>query len=485
MVIYGKCKLFVAAAALSALTLLMPVHPIRAAEPVPGKICESDECLMISKTGAVQNLYDSEGRFIFDMHIYYQLYYPCLAKTDTVFAGRTNEDIGFYSVKAGGRFMSVPIDDAQICLRGSFFTATSLSEGICVLYDCEGHELGRTVRPVWLSSERTRYRTHLLRLESGFVFGIQSDTDACWMWADPAAGICTEIQNSTLNDLLGGEKDCFPMGDLLVFYPKYRYASDGQEDNDGVVVSLDGEILLDHVNAIWQLNALYGESDRFSWDDELPCDFVLQMPSQDSSDEKMSCLFDKDLNLVGTFSDPDVKVEYTGKYVKGFVYPELNNSSCDGFAGNVGRETCPYYVVDGWYNVLIDGQPEVFPVRPEETLKAFNAGYYLTERVGESSKGTKSIYSVYSRHSNELFFQDDSSDIELYLGKDGLVIKTNSKNGEPYRYTAYDLNGTETFSSDSTWIMPLSGYWYTSRGIYRGITDIYGNWLVRTTYRTE
>ena len=292
MIIYGKCKLFVAAAALSALTLLTPVHPIRAAEPAPGKICESDECVMIPGFGEVQKLYDSEGHFIFDLPAYYQVFYPYLAKTDTVFVGRSNENVVFYSVKAGGRFMAVPIDDAQICLRGSFFTATSLSEGICVLYDCEGHELGRTGRPVWLSSERTRYRTHLLRLESGFVFGIQSDTDACWMWADPAAGICTEIQNSTLNDLLGDEKDCFPMGDLLVFDLKSWNASDGQEKNDGVVVSLDGEILLDHVKGIWKRNEIYGEGDRFNWDSELPCDYVLQVPLQDSSDETISYLYD-------------------------------------------------------------------------------------------------------------------------------------------------------------------------------------------------
>ena len=145
--------------------------------------------------------------------------------------------------------------------------------------------------------------------------------------------------------------------------------------------------------------------------------------------------------------------------------------------------------MDGWYNVLIDGQPEVFPVRPEETLKAFNAGYYLTERIEESVEGNERIYSVYTRHSNELFFQNDSPSTNPYLGKDGLVTRIPRESTESgfsgYIHTAYDLNGTEIFSSDSTWISPVRGYWYTSRGIYSGITDIYGNWLMRTINAIE
>ena len=475
---FPSAKLWTALAAAVFLTAaVLPVWTVRA-DPVSGRICGEDECVIISVSGQVQNVYDAGGRFLFDLHTYYEPFFPFLAKTDTVFGIQVDDRYEFYSAKAGGRFLTMPAEDSQTDRRGSFFTVTSLSKGISVLYDCEGHELGRTDRPVVLSGDIRKTRTHLLRLENGFVFGVQSGEDACWMRADPAAGTCTRIQNGTLTGLLESNMDCYPMGDLLVFQPYYSAAENEQGNEGGLVVSLDGEILMDHVK---EVSRHYWEGDRFGWMDEIPCDYVLR--TEDG--EPGAVLYNKVLMPVCTFTDPDEPVVYAGEYVKGCAYPELNDSLCDGFASDADTGSCPYFIVDGWYNVLIDGRPEVFPIRPDETLQEFNAGFYKTE----SKEEKRTIYRVYDRHSYELLAEDDSNDMELYLGRDGLVVlnrREDAATGFPKSiFTAYDLNGTEVYSTDSAWLYPFRGYWFTRRGVHKGITNIYGNWLMRTEGWTE
>ena len=474
--------LLTAAAVLFTLTAVSG-QKIFAAESASARICEDDECVLISAGRQLQNVYDAEGHFVFDLHVYNEPFLPYKASVDTVFRIIRNEDYDLFSAKAGGRFLTVPMEDSQICLRGSYFMVSSRSEGISILYDCVGRELGRTDKPVAPLEKNYLYKEHLIRLEKGIIFGISNGGDACWMWADPAAGTCSPIQNDTLNELLGSDRWCNPMGNLLVFTSDYSHMAEGQEDDGGLVVSLGGEILLKHAKGIGK----YGGAEMFDWWDERPVDYVLQVPPQADSEEPPvhSFLYDKELVKKAVFSDPDVRVEYAEGFIKGCVYPELENHICDGFVSVIGGASCPYFIADGWTNVLIGDHLEVFPTGPDEKLTQCNEGYYMTESEVEEGDRTRTVYRVYHRNPHNLIAETDSYEIWLDLGRDGLVVATRLTNPDTaygeMLMEAYDLSGERVYSSSSSFIRPFDGYWYTRRGIYQGLTDIYGNWLVKTT----
>ena len=149
----------------------------------------------------------------------------------------------------------------------------------------------------------------------------------------------------------------------------------------------------------------------------------------------------------------------------------------------------PYTRMNNGCLVYHDDVVAALPVPPDEIPVSFSEAYFLTEREDMAYTNEYGehpvIRTAYKRSDGSIFIQSADNDQEtllMDLGETGLAI---------YRYGGPDdYSSTQSLYNNqydlafppgvNTYLRPFSnGYWFTNRGIYTGIIDTDGSWMVR------
>ena len=437
-------------------------------------LCSEDEVIIILNRDQEFSIYDCRGNKIGKWRTYGDVYSASIVDRDTVMAYRKDDAKEVFSFRTMGVLLSFPAEDYLVAAEGKHVLAVNKKTGLISFYDSSGTLLFEGEGPV---SEREWGPTmKMIRLQSGWVIYSAAEEKARAVYVGNDGMIKEIVSDVIKKGATEGYIQAFGENLYITYY----------DDEMSFVADFDGVHLLDDIE-----DCLYSERtqtadfyERFSWYLRSP-DFVMQ------ETDGMYVIYDKNLSVVGQVpTDPEddyYRPETSGGYVAGIPYRELLGKTCDGFV-ECGSGKYPYAQMNNGCLVFWDDIVVALPVPAGETLVSFSEAYFVTKREDETVTdeygGHPTIRSVWRRDDGSLFLQNgkDGNDFHVNLSETGLSIFAYGVPDE-YSSTQYLYNNQYELAFPpgvNTYLRPFkNGYWYTNRGVYTGIIDVEGNWVVR------
>lgn len=169
--------------------------------------------------------------------------------------------------------------------------------------------------------------------------------------------------------------------------------------------------------------------------------------------------------------------------MEGLTYEELGGLACDGFVLYNGESWQPLAKVEGGYQVYADGELQFVPLSSEETLYTLNDAY-LTAGFTEEWNYYERLKKRSTGETVEESRWNEDGSVTFSLGKGYCIISRYFQSGEEYSVSSviYDNNREECFRLETAQCQVWkNGYLLLNRGVYTGITDRNGNWVIKTT----
>ncbi|MBQ9063848.1 MAG: hypothetical protein IJ123_00195 [Blautia sp.] len=187
------------------------------------------------------------------------------------------------------------------------------------------------------------------------------------------------------------------------------------------------------------------------------------------------------LQLVGEVNGEYLKNRSAGGYFSGIAYPELAGNICEGFVLDVDKhDYIPYACKDDAFLILKDG--ELITIQGHGKPLGISSAYC----VFEFNEGTD----VYKVRDGSIFARYNEYPTQcVSLGSSGIAMNDKVEEGKYYWQagrTIYDNDGNPVYNNENQYISAfVNGTWYARRGVYSGIMDLYGNWIVRDVLAKE
>ena len=471
--------------ALAMMMLILLTAPSRAEEyETRPLICGEDECIFFSNGESNCEAYDADGNRIMEWRDYVQMFFPMTCSLDKILIRNNGEGaMEVSSPRAGGVIGLFPEDEYRVDAWGDVFLVTRLDSGTSELFDSTGKQIGVTAAamqedPLSIPEEGTAGR--LLYLEKGFLYGSHHKGRLAWAYASKDGQESYEIPpDSRLWEILEN-RELSALGNNLVDLS-------GLEEGQGRVFSLEGDVVKEHV-ARFIYDAAEGNG-LYS----IP---LFDYRSITCRGRYFICLegeeyvgYDRELNPVKRFGKE--LPENAGMiWQVGEPCEELGGRICTDTASGAFYRNYPSCMEDG--NVLVGTKEGIltFPLKEGETLDSFNRYYYRTSHKEPASDGKEeNVYRVYHIPALEPMIEYSwSSTVRTELGKDVLLVRSQPSEGSgsgdsgnrAYTNTFHGPDGRVISQYQDGFPRPLpNGAWYLSRGIYDGLADVYGNWIMR------
>ena len=362
-----------------------------------------------------------------------------------------------------------------------FYIILETQNGVLTLYNSEGEPLGAV--SVTGGAESGGFDggfqsfSRFLEFPDARLLIMSIDGKKNWIWFDKETGSARLETNPELLKMLDDDAmTVYAFGDYLAFFPEFR--SGGLT---GTIMTRDGLLLMDNLDG----NVKEKRPEAFL-DSFLNYDFRNEEKRLTAVWRRNGSGYDlyvpERLELIGTMAEP----------------PDVNDGSCRGFFPGIASEElggnvraglvfdvdslnyCPYAVTGNEVLILKDGALMSFPV--EGKPYAVSSAYYVAE--GDDTT------TVYKTSDRSVFASLDSSPHTcISLGDGGIAIDDAPADPEKWwdrTRTIYNNEGQPVYQSRNPYLRAFyNGTWFEHRGIYMGIIDSSGRWLLKDTMARE
>lgn len=455
------------------------VHPVMAEETVVYEadfrpICDEDEYVLMPAGSNYAEIYDSNGNCMGRCRAYLDV--AATIKKDYVVAYTSGDIWQVYSLAELKNILELSAEEYSVETCEDVCLAINQNTGKFSLYDCSGNLLFVSNEREW---EEGKYGGQILGLDNGYLMCIFKDEETGRIPAIGPVWVSKDGQSNkviTAPCLIEGFADWAiqGFGDYVFIYDSDRM--------EGTVYDLDGNVLLDR---LFNCLAPYIEDKwYYGYNYFIPAAVVLQKA------DGMYIAYDTKLQEIAMFPMEDEGFPdsgYAGGFLQGAAYEQLGGRVCEGFMRYQDRTWHPYVKTEKGYLVYVDGQQTEIPLESWQNPWYFNETYVTAAYNGDSS------YEEYlvDRKTGEVLREihwDDVSGGSFELGEDFCIVT--EMNWEDDIYSSFvsilDENQEVCYSQDNgsaaTW---KNGYITLRRGIYYGIADREGNWIVRTVFGAE
>lgn len=440
-------------------------------------LCDENEYILLSSGKNYAEIYDSKGNYLDRCRVYLNdLYGIATIKKNFLLDYVDGDIISIYSMADLQTVLEFPYSEYYVQISGDVCLATNRNTGQICLYDCHGELLYSSGETAWAENE---YQGILMVLEHGYLVGSCRVTDEDIfpvygpIWISSSGQENREITDPYLTEAFV-KREIQEFGDYMLVY--------NWENETGVLYDLDGKVLLERIEAYL---CPYTEDNWFySYNYNTKIALVLQKA------DEMYTVYDTQLQECAMF--PALETEprnlgYAAGYIEGMSYHQLEGNICAGFVRYKNKAWCPYAETKEGVLVYADGHQIPLTVESGQNLIAFNERYAMTEYNEEESY----ITCLIDRKTGNVLMDscwDEDGSISFEIGEECCIIVNTKWNGDDCRtsLTIRDEENQICYSSDKasagTW---KNGYIVLKRGIYHGIADTNGNWIVRTIYEDE
>ncbi len=368
-----------------------------------------------------------------------------------------------------------PEEEYTLLCMGSYYVTVEKATGTVTLYNESTEAVGTITPELPFSPDKDLYGD-LFVFPDTLLLNLNDYHNNLWLRFDTGSSAVQEIKDPLMLQYLNHEElGLYSIGSFLVACP-YKYSDD--ENLQGVVMTLDGLVIMDGIEVVMQ--------EEFLGDDTIDLHFgYLDVRTKADAVVRNNGgtydVYDASLEKIGSFSEkPDSYMAYGGGYVKGLPYPELNGNPCEGFVFDVDTQSLvPYARNQQVYQILKDGRLTEVPAegKPERISSAYC--------VVSKDEGTN----VYRTKDASLFASFDRFwQACLSLGSEGIRL-TDDVSGDDWwdsPATIYDNEGNPTYHSQNNRLYAfINGTWTCQRGVYRGLIDMEGNWVLRDIFNWQ
>ncbi|MBQ8306007.1 MAG: hypothetical protein IJX90_07310 [Blautia sp.] len=442
------------------------------------KICGEDETVLLAVPGQETTLYyayDEQGNRLGRLDIVGFGLFAKLVRRTALYP--STEEKGTL-VRAGdfAPAFSCPPKEAWLSYQGRHFVTVDKQTGVITLYGESAEPLG-SITPVTPLSPDIEPSVNILDLQDGFLVRITDYTTVVWGYFDKESGEGRELRDPGLLSYLDQkDKEVYSLGNHIAVVP-YSYAVE-ERQAQGWVLSLDGTVLMDGIEAA--LTDRFYEEDSFwpedsYYEDRYAAGVVVKNTGTAYE------IYDASLQCLGTVGErPENYESFSDGFVKGLSYAELNDASCAGFVFDCDTEKqIPYAESGDTYRIWKDGSLLELPA--EGTPVKISSAYCVTETEGGTNVyrlRDKSLIAGYNRYRYAC----------VSLGSSGILLYDDPEEEYWWNDTAtiYDNEGNATYHDTSRRVYAfVNGTWTCTRGIYCGLIDMYGNWVLKDTFERE
>lgn len=448
-------------------------------------VCADDEYVLISVGDNYAEIYDGQGNYISKCRAYTDVGYNVYTiKKDYVLEYTDDKTCSIFSMADLKNILTFPTEQYQLQVSAGLVLATEKVSGSVFLYDNHGTLLYQCSGKAISMNESVQDSTaadgdcqgRILTLDSGYLIGSCRFTDndnlltAGPVWISKDRKESREMTDPYLGvEFANWRLEAF--GDYLMVY--------NWESESGGVYDLDGNLLLEPV--VSHFSEYLDDSWSYAYNSGNSFHVSLVMQSGDD----MCYVYNSQLEecaIVPVSEEGYWDYGYAGGFFQGAAYRQLDGRTCDGFVQYKNSSWCPYAKTEDGVLVYADGEKNLIPVEDGSYIVSLNESYMITGCYREDSYEDRLI----SRKTGEILEESRwSEDGNLYfvLGTDYCIITENFGGDEDYRtsVTIMDDQNQIRYQADNdlarTW---KNGYMVLDRGIYHGIADIDGNWIIKT-----
>ena len=192
-------------------------------------------------------------------------------------------------------------------------------------------------------------------------------------------------------------------------------------------------------------------------------------------------VYNSDLQFLGTLSSDNSYPGYASGFLEGLEYDELGGRVCTDLVEYNATEWIPASRTENGCLIKAYGELVYIPLQYNEELISLTDTYMVIQSYdGEDDYEN---YLIDRRTGERIAKAVWNEDYSLYftLGKNYCMIQEQYQDGSG-TVKILDKQNQISYTSDNvecnTW---KNGYVLLRRGIYQGIADIEGNWVIRTT----
>lgn len=453
-------------------------------------ICDEDEYVLLDVGNNYAEIYDSQGNYVSECRAYMDhVYEACIVKKDSVLAYNDGGTWCIFSMAELDNVLKIDGEKYSLQYSGNRFLVTDQYTGNFCLYDVHGNMLysyspegeAEPLQNAETNGEEGGWQGRILALDHGYVIGacnFADDSSASAkgpVWVSKDGQESREITDTYLVSAFA-EWSMQAFGDYFLIYD---WLSD-----EGSVYDLDGNLLLEQIDAFFSPYSEYDWISMYSSDGSERVALVLQC------EDGMCLAYNTQLQECAMLPEPESGVwdcGYASGFIKGVSYEQLEGNVCAGFVRYNTKIWCPYAETeDGWL-VYADGELIAVPSEAGQDLISLNEAYVLMGYSQEDSY----IERLIDRKTGETVlesFWDANGGISMELGADYCIVTEIKADGEENQ-TAFTIRDDQNQiccsaqkASARVW---RNGYILLNRGIYHGIADRNGNWVVQTVYGWE
>lgn len=444
-------------------------------EPLP--VCNDNEYILLAAGSNYAEIYDGEGNCAGRCRAYLDESGSAVTvKKDSLLEYTSGEAIRVFSMAELKNILEFSSLDYSLEICGSVCLATNRYTGQYRLYDCHGGLLYSSKEGTWIDAG---YQGRILDLERGYLIGICRFEDD-WIvpaiapvWVSKDGQQTRELTDDFLIEAFGNWS-MQEFGENVLVY-------DNQEET-GAVYDLDGTILLDQVKAY--LSPYTDDEWFYSYHQHISTALALQLT------DGMYTVYDTELRETAMFSGSEFErpyLGYAGGFLQGVAYQQLEGNVCAGFVLYEDRGWCPYAETEDGCLVYADGKKILIPLKPGQNVSSLNEVHALAS----SCEDDMYIDSLIDCRTGETLLDsrwEEENSVYFELGRDFCIITETTLLGGDFQtsFKILDENNRVCCSSPNGSARPWKhGYIVLQRGIYNGIADRNGNWIVRTVYEEQ
>lgn len=442
----------------------------------PADLCRDDERVLLAVPGYDYELYyvyDEQGNCLGRLPATGMTAHAKIVRKNALFPSRKNGEL----IRAGDleTVAVYPPESYTLLSLDRHYVTIEKNTGIVTLYDESTQPLG-TASTGLTSEQNWDGYGRILELPNAFFVRLKKSPENIWIRFDKNSREGGIIRDQSMLMYLEQEgMEVYSFGQYLVTVP-YTYAAEA--GLLGVVMTEDGTVILDRIEEVSaEYDGPYGPYSSYDsfylykqYDEDMyKANAIVQNTGSayiiyDSSLHSLGCLYEK----------PDYFLMRSG-FAKGLAYQEFNGNICEGVVTDIDTQArIPYAREDDMLLIWKNGT--CLKILAEGTPEKISYGYLVT---AVDDEGTK----VYRLEDNCLVASYNRTSWQcLSLGTEGILLydDQDSETWWDGSVTIYDNAGNATYhSQDRNHYAFVRGTWTCRRGIYRGLIDMYGNWVIK------
>lgn len=476
----AKRKYWLAGLLLGGIALLIVCeHPVMAEETLDSgadfrPICDEDEYVLIPSGSNRGEIYDSQGNCKGGCRAY--MYNAATIKKDSVVGYMSGDTWQVFSMAELKNILELSSEEYSVETCEDVCLTINRNTGKLSLYDCRGNVMYTSNESEWAEG---KYDGRILGLDSGYLMCTFKSEETGRIPSIGPVWVSKDGQSNkviTARSLIEGFTDWSiqSFGDYVFVYDSNRM--------EGTVYDLEGNVLLDQL-----FNCLAPYTDDkwyYDYNYYIPAAVVLKKA------DGMYIAYDTKLQEISMFPAEDdgfPDCGYAGGFLQGAAYEQLGGRVCEGFMRYRDKTWHPYTKTEKGYLVYVDGQQMEIALEPWQNPWYFNDSYITAVYNGNSSYEEYLVDRKTGAVLQEICW-DDVSGGSFELGEDFCIVSKMKCEDDIYSnsFSILDKNQEICYSQDNgsaaTW---KNGYITLKRGIYYGIADREGNWIVRTIFGEE